>query len=399
MGAVALVALVALVILAANGTLEYAWWWATHAEPPAVQATAPDGVVRGTIEVAFTVRPGDRAALDAATLDGTALQPVDGTLRVDTAALRDGPHTLHLAAQDRSRRRNRAALDVRFTSDNTPPKIAVNAAATRIRAGQVTALTLVPDEAAEVAATWGDAPLALLPGTGGDAGQAGQAGQAQRLLALVAAPVTTPSGARAIHATGRDPAGNVGQSDVAIEIEAPVLPRQALEVPPSLAQLATGPVATAEAAQVEALTSPVRSERLWTGAFSAPLPASFQRTTGFGDRRDYADGYVAYHAGYDIAAPLGLPIPVAAGGIVAFAGRMQQRGNAVVVDHGWGVYTLYGHLSRIDVQVGQRLAQGDVVGLVGTTGLSTGPHLHWEVRLRGQAVDPAPWVALSGTLG
>ena len=70
----------------------------------------------------------------------------------------------------------------------------------------------------------------------------------------------------------------------------------------------------------------------------------------------------------------------------------------MILDHGVGIYTVYGHLQSTDVQAGQRVAAGDTLGRVGSTGLSTGPHLHWEVRVRGLPVDPGAWIDLSGGL-
>lgn len=95
-----------------------------------------------------------------------------------------------------------------------------------------------------------------------------------------------------------------------------------------------------------------------------------------------------FHGGIDIAAPTGTPIRAARGGVVSRAGWVGAYGFLVIVDHGGGWETRYAHLSRIDVQSGQRVAQGGVVGLVGSTGASTGPHLHFEVRRDGIALDP-----------
>jgi peptidoglycan hydrolase-like protein with peptidoglycan-binding domain len=98
-----------------------------------------------------------------------------------------------------------------------------------------------------------------------------------------------------------------------------------------------------------------------------------------------------FHAGVDILAPLGAAVSAARAGRVAWAGWHDGGwGNEVVVAHGDGVRTIYAHLSRVDVQVGQRVAAGDELGLVGATGDANGPHLHFEVRLRGAAVDPLP---------
>lgn len=422
------------------------WWWLFNQDPPDMQATVPSGPQRGTITVLVSVRPAGRAVLEAGAVDGAALvtvpagshlprdfagsgqpepsgaepagagwpsrlwppwrvisvQPaiasrLDGgdpagavPVAIDTATLPDGDHIVRLEAIDHSRRRNRRTLEVTFTSDNTPPELMLDAAPARLRAGRVATLRLGANEPAELRASWGnDDPLPLLPSTGG---------ASPAFLAFIVAPVNAPAGEIAVRVTGRDAAGNVTQADLPLAIEPVTVPGQALQVPPSLAALVTGPVANAEAAQLALLTQPVHPEKLWMGEFRLPLPSSFPRTTGFGDRRNYADGHVAYHAGYDVAAPLGAAVAASASGSTVFTGPLHQRGHTVIVDHGWGIYTVYAHLSQIDVQPGQPVTQGQIIGGVGSTGLSTGPHLHWEVRLRGLPVDPAAWLALSQDL-
>jgi murein DD-endopeptidase MepM/ murein hydrolase activator NlpD len=118
--------------------------------------------------------------------------------------------------------------------------------------------------------------------------------------------------------------------------------------------------------------------------------------TAHGAWRDYLDpaGQVvshAQHAGVDLAAAGGTPILASAAGVVAFAGRWRIRGNVVVLDHGVGVHSLYAHAAEHLVAAGQRVAQGQPIARVGSTGLSTGPHLHWEVRAGGVAVEPLEW--------
>jgi murein DD-endopeptidase MepM/ murein hydrolase activator NlpD len=94
------------------------------------------------------------------------------------------------------------------------------------------------------------------------------------------------------------------------------------------------------------------------------------------------------HKGQDISAPMGTPVKAAADGSVVIAGWQRGYGWVVYIDHGNGISTRYGHLSRIDVMVGQMLKQGEQLGLVGSTGRSTGPHLHYEVRINGQPTSP-----------
>lgn len=111
-------------------------------------------------------------------------------------------------------------------------------------------------------------------------------------------------------------------------------------------------------------------------------------TSPFGVRTDPLLGTAALHTGMDFRAPIGMPAKVTAAGVVTRAGWAGGYGRMVEVDHGNGFATRYGHLSEIDVNVGQKLAAGDVIGKTGSSGRSTGPHLHYEVRHDGEAVDP-----------
>ncbi|RWK08587.1 M23 family metallopeptidase [Mesorhizobium sp.] len=117
-------------------------------------------------------------------------------------------------------------------------------------------------------------------------------------------------------------------------------------------------------------------------------------TSPFGVRTDPILGTAALHTGMDFRAPIGMPAKVTAAGIVTKAGWNGGYGRMVEVDHGNGFATRYGHLSEIDVAVGQKLAAGDVIGKTGSSGRSTGPHLHYEVRHDGEAVDPLRFLAV-----
>lgn len=113
-------------------------------------------------------------------------------------------------------------------------------------------------------------------------------------------------------------------------------------------------------------------------------------TSGYGYRRNPFSGQMRIHAGVDLAARMGTAILASSPGRVRYAGWAGGYGLLVEVEHAGGLQTRYGHLSRIAVSLGQALGKGDVIGFVGSTGSSTGPHLHYEVRSRGQAVDPLP---------
>lgn len=130
---------------------------------------------------------------------------------------------------------------------------------------------------------------------------------------------------------------------------------------------------------------------LWTEPFLLPIEG--RGTSGFGHPRRYAPGGpVSFHVGEDIAAPEGTPIRATNDGVVLVAGTYPIKGGLTLIDHGAGVTSRYYHQSSIAVAVGQAVARGDVIGTVGSTGLSTGPHLHWEMRVADVPSYPMAWV-------
>jgi murein DD-endopeptidase MepM/ murein hydrolase activator NlpD len=130
----------------------------------------------------------------------------------------------------------------------------------------------------------------------------------------------------------------------------------------------------------------------WISSTPAITPARGILTSGFGIRRDPITRGRAFHSGLDIAAAPGAPVRASADGVVTRATRSGGLGKAVYLSHGFGLSTRYGHMSKIEVKAGQRVQRGDVIGYVGNTGRSTGYHLHYEVHLDGEPVDPAPYL-------
>ena len=124
------------------------------------------------------------------------------------------------------------------------------------------------------------------------------------------------------------------------------------------------------------------------------VPVQGRVSSDFGPRVHPVTGARKQHNGLDIAAPTGTPIQAPAAGTVTFAGMRGGYGYLTIIDHGDGTETRYAHQDRLSVSTGDRVDQGQIIGTVGSTGMSTGPHLHFEVRRDGEAIDPAPLLGL-----
>lgn len=146
---------------------------------------------------------------------------------------------------------------------------------------------------------------------------------------------------------------------------------------------------------LNSLTAPASSQKMWQGVWVSPSPYSYLDclNSRYGNRRSYNGGpFEFFHTGVDFCGGEGTNIYAPAAGTVVFAGPLTVRGNATIIDHGWGVYTGYWHQTQIYVKTGDVVTAGQVIGLVGTTGRVTGAHLHWEVWAGGVQVSPLDWL-------
>jgi murein DD-endopeptidase MepM/ murein hydrolase activator NlpD len=141
-----------------------------------------------------------------------------------------------------------------------------------------------------------------------------------------------------------------------------------------------------EAELLQMVYSVVTENWLGEGAFEKPHPG--ESAGNFGEKRIYNNIPRSSHSGLDIAAPYGSPVRASNSGRVVLARDLYFSGKTVILDHGLGVFSIYCHFSELRVSRGQYVSKGDVLALAGSTGRSTGPHLHWAVRIRGSRVDP-----------
>jgi murein DD-endopeptidase MepM/ murein hydrolase activator NlpD len=416
--------IVVLLVLAVAGSLAYLGW---RQSVPGVRATvtAPRAIGHAsTIPLVVEATRGQVARVEARVLQGGAsavaltrdgaLGPrVQIALAIDSAALglKEGPATLEIWGRDDYwrplRQRDRVAASVPLTVDLTPPRIEVVASTQYLAPGGVGVVVFRVADASRADVTVGTVPFPSFP-----------AGANER-VALVALPYDYVPGTP-IKVSAQDEAGNVASRGVAAEI----LPRRfrhdrievkdaflELKVPELLPQRAPSqPLIDgfltinrdlrrqAEEAKRK-LAAKTADKPLWEGAFVQPRNTKV--FSNFAETRTYRYGGreidTQVHLGFDLASTKQAPVPAANKGTVVFTGPLTIYGNTVVLDHGWGLMTLYGHLSTIGVKVGDTVEREGELGRSGDTGLAVGDHIHYEVLVNGISVTPvefwdAKWI-------
>jgi len=348
-------------------------------DPPEVRIQAPAGPVRARVTVALGISDNCGVGEVRGFLDGQPLTGAPPQLEIDTAKLPDGDHRLTVEAADVSLRRNTGRAEAIFKTDNTPPALTVPANPVAIKQGEARPVEITSNEAlSRLEFRWGDVTVPVTAGL-------------STLAFPVAAGPADPPGVRRLEVTAWDQAGNEARLVVEVRIQPGTFPVDYVPVPPELTPLLDPEVLVQEERYLAGVFGQVTWPPRWTGGFRRPVTGPI--SSAFGSRRSYAGGVLsAPHLGVDLAVPAGTPVIAAADGRGALAEGLRVRGNAGVIDHGLGVYTAYYHLSQIRVQPGQEVRAGDLLGLAGSTGLATGPHLHWELRVFGVPADPLGWV-------
>jgi murein DD-endopeptidase MepM/ murein hydrolase activator NlpD len=213
-----------------------------------------------------------------------------------------------------------------------------------------------------------------------------------RLTILMGVPVGTTPGVYPLSLTVTDSAGVQTPINVNMQVVGGGYYREFLSV--ARTDLLDPGADEAELNVLRSVMSAFHPERYFDGLLG--LPAAAPITSRFGVLRSYNGGMLErLHAGTDFAGAPGTPILAPAAGRVVLAQALDIRGNATIIDHGWGVYSGYWHQSAQYVQVGDFVSAGQVIGAVGSTGRVTGAHLHWEIWVNGIPVDPMQWVRVS----
>ncbi|MEZ4516063.1 MAG: LysM peptidoglycan-binding domain-containing protein [Chloroflexota bacterium] len=209
-------------------------------------------------------------------------------------------------------------------------------------------------------------------------------------VALVGLDAFTEPGLYSLELEG--PSGQSWQPlGLSVRIEPTEYDTQYIEVGEALDGLLDPQLRSGEDEFLKTIFAQFHDQQQWDGVFQVPVENAFV-SAGYGGRRSYNGGPIEiYHTGIDYAAPTGTPVLAPANGTVVFTDTLELRGNVLIVDHGLGVMTGYYHLSEILVNVGDEVVAGQPIASVGSTGLSSGPHLHWDLRIMDVPVNGLQW--------
>ena len=331
-------------------------------------------------------------------------------LSAKLAGIKEGPAVLRVSARDGSLwhffHGNETVIEKHITIDTTPPTLELIADDRYVNFGGVGAIVYKPSvDTANSGIRIGGY---FFPGYKGQIKS-----QPDHFLALFAHPYNVPSDKKAT-LIATDKAGNTREMPLVYELKNVKYRKSTIQLTDNFLQKVTPLLSDAAARQgsakevfirinkglrkenedrIIAITSKTTPSLLWKGAFSQLSNSKVE--ANFADERTYTyNGEpvdTAYHLGYDLSVTKHYPVEAANSGTVAFAGDLGIYGNAVILDHGLGLFTLYGHLSSIDVKVGDSVTQRQVLGKTGETGMAGGDHLHFGVYLNGVAILPVEW--------
>ena len=238
-------------------------------------------------------------------------------------------------------------------------------------------VTIAVPPTAEVGGSFLGRDLVFLPRPGGDG-----------RIAFAGVDLDRSPGAYVLSVEVVEADGSSTAHAIDLTVESKEYPTERLTVEPQYVEppLPVQERITREAGLLKSIWARASNERLFDGRVFRPLGGVEGRN--FGRRRLFNSQPRSPHSGTDLSAPAGTPVAAAATGIVVLSKNLYFSGNLVVLDHGGDVYTLYAHLSEIDVAEGERVRAGQIVGKVGATGRVTGPHLHWGARIGEARVEP-----------
>lgn len=215
-------------------------------------------------------------------------------------------------------------------------------------------------------------------------------------MALIAFPYDAEPGEHTLTITAADPiTGESAEAKAILTVEGFNYPFESVALPQRLLPLLDPTLNQTEMGRLRSIYSARTRPLTWDWPFAVPVPGGVM-TSRFGGARSYNGGlWLGVHTGADFRRDVGEPVSATADGRVVVAEYFDIRGNVIILDHGYGVFSQYAHLAEFYVRPGDVVRQGQIIGAAGNTGRSNGPHLHFEIIVNGVEVDPLRWLALN----
>ena len=302
----------------------------------------------------------------------------------------EGRYKLVLEAKDASIWRNSASRQISFIVDHTPPDVLISLKPRRPKQGGTLAVYVNVNERA--ISDYSVIDPNVFRRSSLQLYELKSRGKGYRYEAILGLSTEARVGRSSIFISFVDPAGNRAYERSDFQVRSSSFEIGVVNLPKEKLRLLTDrSLAEEDDLKLRGVREMEGSgEKLWNGRFIMPVRGPI--SSSFGKFRVYNNGLArSRHMGVDIVAKAGTPVKAANSGMVLFADRLNIHGNAVIIDHGLGVRSHYYHLQKILVKQGDRVEKGETVGLVGSTGRASGPHLHWGMEVDGVFVDPIEW--------
>jgi murein DD-endopeptidase MepM/ murein hydrolase activator NlpD len=321
-------------------------------------------------------------------LDGELLErsltekpEVNHIFRLNTDVLSEGNHLLKIAAADASLFAHTSVSKFEIVVDRTPPSLSLQIGTASAFQGDTLSFFVRSSEGLSLlkAELFGKTLLFFVDKHNN-----------LSYRSLIGIPALQMPHSFGLTFKAIDMAGNESVVSYAISVKAKKFHQEKITLSPQKAGLLTDYQAVRrDYEKRNAAFKVISSRQLWQGRFIEPTIGRV--TSPFGEQRVFNNTVYSVHAGIDIANKEGTPIAAANSGVVLLAENIPLHGNAVIIDHGQGVHTMYAHMKKIIVQANAMVKKGAIIGFMGDTGLTTGPHLHWEMRVNNVAINPLQW--------
>jgi murein DD-endopeptidase MepM/ murein hydrolase activator NlpD len=349
---------------------------------------ATDKAYRGKVTVPFVIEDADTAIKNVLVYldDKGVTELVDfgggyhkNKFTFDSEGLTDGAHLLTVIAEDSSRHKNKAVQEIAFIVDNTAPLLKLASGKGLFKQGKTAILYFTSSEPSiEVSAIFQSKDLKIYP-------------YGKRYRAVIGFSIDDPGNENYyMKVKARDLAGNASEYHYKVFVSKEKYGTISFVLKPKKVEMLMPDTIRADWKKIEDVVIQENDEKYFSGQFIRPTTGRISMAFG---PQEYINGSESgRHRGLDFAAPAGTMVKASNSGIVKLAEYLPAHGNTVVIEHGQGIFTYYAHLKKIIVVNGTKVAKGQPIGLIGATGVATGPHLHFSVSLHNLRVDPMQWL-------